>query len=263
MIKLSYYPKSSSLVLCLLVIVLTAPACKTIKKITNRDTEEFSASVLRQQLIGHQVKADWLEGKAKIGFEGLGQKVGATASIKLRKDSLLWMNVKKLGFEVARVQVTKDSVYMINRLSNQYLVKDLDYLEKQYNLPADFNTLQALILGNPIFFVKRNMQAENTAEAHHLFAEENGKSNHFWMMPEKFSLTKMSFEDNMANRSLALLLQEYTETPDNQNFSYLRNIDLNSRETGQVNIEIAFSKVVLNEPTAFRFEIPKRYTRVD
>lgn len=263
MIKLPYYPKSTSLVLCLLLIALTAPSCKTIKKITNRNTEEFSASVLRQQLIGHQVKADWLEGKAKIGFEGLGQKVGATASIKLRKDSLLWMNVKKLGFEVARVQVTRDSVYMINRLSNQYLVKDLDYLEKQYNLPADFNTLQALILGNPIFFVKRNMQAENTAEAHHLFAEENGKSNHFWMMPEKFSLTKMSFEDNSANRSLGLLLQEYTETPDNQNFSYLRNIDLNSRETGQVNIEIAFSKVVLNEPTAFRFEIPKRYTRVD
>lgn len=263
MIKLSYSPKSTSLVLWLLVIIFTAPSCKTIKKITNRNTEEFSASVLRQQLIGHQVKADWLEGKAKIGFEGLGQKVGATASIKLRKDSLLWMNVKKLGFEVARVQVTRDSVYMINRLSNQYLVKDLDYLEKQYNLPADFNTLQALILGNPIFFVKRNMQAENTADAHHLFAEENGKSNHFWMMPEKFSLTKMSFEDNSANRSLGLLLQEYTETPDNQNFSYLRNIDLNSRETGQVNIEIAFSKVVLNEPTAFRFEIPKRYTRVD
>jgi len=248
---------------CFLSLLMIFSSCKSIKKITGVKTDELSPAKVQQQMIQNQVQADWLTAKAKLGFEGLGQKMGATSTIKLRKDSLLWMNVKKLGFEVARVQVTKDSVFVLNRLTNEFLAKDLDYLERQYNLPADFNTLQALILGNPIFFVNRNLKLENTPEAYHLFATEGSKVNDFWLSPGNFLLNKMSFEDKSSRRSLALLLQDYTETSDNQNFSYLRNVDLNSQETGQVNIEISFSKVVLNEPTAFRFDVPKRYTRVD
>lgn len=255
-------PKFTKLV-CLLCVFMMISSCKSIKKVAGIKTDELSPAKVQQQMIRNQIRADWLTAKAKIGFEGLGQKIGATSTIKLRKDSLLWMNVKKLGFEVARVQVTKDSVFVLNRLTNEYLAKDLDYLEKQYNLPADFNTLQALILGNPIFFVNRNLQLKTTPDAYHLFASEGSKLNNFWLSPQNFLLNKMSFEDKSSRRSLAFLLQDYTETPDNQNFSYLRNVDLNSRETGQVNIEIAFSKVVLNEPAAFRFDIPKRYTRVD
>ncbi len=143
------------------------------------------------------------------------------------------------------------------------MAEDLDYLQRTYNLPADFNSLQSLILGNPIFYVNRNLKLENTPDAYHLFASEGSKVNDFWLTPDSFLLNKMSFEDKSSRRSLAFLLQEYAETSDNQNFSYLRNVDLNSQETGEVSIEISFSKVVLNEPTAFRFDIPKRYTRVD
>lgn len=254
-------PKLSKILL--LAILLIASSCKSIRKITAAKPDELSPAKVQQRMIRNQVQAEWLTGKAKIGFEGLGQKMGATSTIKLRKDSVLWMNVKKLGFEVARVKVTPDSVFVLNRLRNEYMAEGLDYLEQEYNLPADFNSLQALILGNPIFYVNRNLKLENTPEAYRLFASEGSKMNDFWLTPESFLLNKMSFEDKSSRRSLAFLLQEYAETSDNQNFSYLRNVDLNSQETGQVSIEISFSKVVLNEPTAFRFDIPKRYTRVD
>lgn len=261
--KLPYNPNALLFLLFFVGIILLLPSCKTSKKIANKRVDEVGASFLREQLIRSQVKAEWLTAKVKLGFEGLGQKVSATATIKMRKDSVIWMTIKKLGFEVARVQLSRDSVYVIDRLNNQYFVKDLDYLEKQYNLPADFNTIQAILLGNPVFYVTRNMKVEHTNEEHHLYAEEMSKANHFWLTLSDYRLTKMSFTDHATKRDLVLSLQNYSETSDRQNFSYLRNIDLNSRETGEVSMEIVFSKVTLNEPETFRFEIPTRYTRVD
>ncbi len=243
-------------------IALLAGGCKSTRSTRTGDTGQATPSQLMEALLAGQFKANWLEAKAKITFDDGNQQLSVNASIKMRKDSLLWASIKKLGFEIARVQVTPDSVYIIDRINNEYAVRDIKYLEKQVSAPASLNTLQALLLGNPIFFTTRDLQAEAKLPYYHLFGEKDGLENHFWLSADNRQLKKMDFNDQRERRSVSMALEEYAKVSNRQDFSYLRNMEMQSSATGKVQVELRFSEVEIDKPLDMRFDIPQRYTRV-
>ena len=247
----------------LLVLLFAVTACRSAKEVKTAPAEDQTASRLMDHLIRHQVQAEWLEARAQISFEGADQRGSATASIILRKDSLVWLSVRKLGFEVARAQIDKDSFYLINRLTNEYTIKGLDHLARSYNLPANLKTIQAIFLGNPVFLNTRDMQYTTEEQHYHLVSAADQLENHFWMDTATLSLVRILYGDQRSKRQVDLLLQDYQPLDAEQNFSYLREIKVDSSELGEAAIEIDFSDVKINSPQEIRFSIPSRYTRVD
>lgn len=245
----------------LVLIAGLAGGCKTSRTAVLTTRNATAASVM-QLLVSNQVNASWLDAKAKITFNGDDQKISVAATIRMRKDSLIWASIKKLGFEIARVKITRDSVYVLDRINSQYMVHDMKYLEDQVSAPASLNSLQALILGNPVFFSTSNMQLETNTPFYHLYSEKEALENHYWITLEDHMLKKMDINDGRARRNMSMELNEYAKVPEHQNFSYLRTIEMDSQETGKVEVELKFSDVVLNTPVDLRFDIPERYTRV-
>ncbi len=62
----------------------------------------------------------WLRMNARLAFTDAGGTVNATARIKMRQDSVVWLSVTAL-IEAARAIVDKDSAQLINRLKREYL----------------------------------------------------------------------------------------------------------------------------------------------
>lgn len=245
------------------LLALLAISCKPSKEVKPIVVEDLSTTKLMDHLVRNQVRAEWLEAKAKIGYDGEDMRVSASASIVMRKDSLIWMSIKKLGFEVARAQIDVDSVYLINRLTNEYTIKDLNYLASTYNLPANLKTIQAIFLGNPVFLNTKSMQLNQEEEKHHLVSSSGQLENHFWLDMTNLSLLRARYDDLRNQREVDLTLSDYQPLDAEQNFSYLRQIRVSSSELGKAAIEIDFSDVKINNPKAVRFTIPPRYTRVD
>lgn len=213
-------------------------------------------------MIENQIKADWFSSNAKIVYQNGNQILKGSSSIKMRKDSIIWMNVKKFGFEVARVQITQDSVYILDRINGAYMVKDMNYITEEFNLPANFSTLQAILLGNPVFF-SRELEAKNETLSYHLTGESNSIKNDFWLNGINYQLHKMDFFDKKERRTLKNTLESYQKLADEQNFSYFRRLELHNPKSEQLSIELTFSKIEINIPKDIRFEIPSRYTRMD
>ncbi len=253
---------SSFFLLLIGITALSGSGCKTTRSARTGNLDNASPSQLMEALLAGHIKADWLDAKAKITFNDGNQQLSVNASIKMRKDSLIWASIKKLGFEIARVQVTPDSVYIIDRINNEYAVRDLKYLEKQVSAPASLATLQALLLGNPLFFTTKDLQAEVKLPFYHLFGEKEGMENHYWLSADKRQLKKMDFNDLRERRSVSMGLEEYAKVTDRQDFSYLRNMEMQSSATGKVQVEVRFSEVVIDKPLDISFDIPDRYTRV-
>lgn len=246
-----------------LVLLLLLGACTPKKAVIGDSLKENTPEAMMDKLVRNQVYAEWLDAKAKISYNDGYQTISANATIKMRKDSILWIAIKKLGFEVARMQVTRDSVYILDRLNNEYDIKDLSYLESSLNIPANLQMLQAFLLGNPVFFTRKNLQLETAEGGYHLWGKDEMKENHFWMNGKQLLLEKTTLSDGRSGRNMALELKEHADLTGNQKFSYLRQLELNSRETGKVNAEISFSSVEINNPIEIHFEIPERYTRMD
>lgn len=244
-------------------LMLWSSGCSSSRKTAATKVEERTPEFLVRQMLENQVRAEWMEAKAKVNFDDGYLSMGATANIRLRKDSVLWIAVRKLGFEVGRAMITPDSIYVLDRLNNEAVVKDIGYITKLYNIPADFQVLQSLMLGNPLFFMTRGFQSELSEQGYRVFGTRNGLESSYRIDGQGFQLESMSFDDQHTRRRIQMHFDEYDRAAENQNFSYLRNLEVDSRETGKVSIGIHFSQVEFNVPKNIRFEIPDRYTRVE
>ncbi|MEM0992120.1 MAG: DUF4292 domain-containing protein [Bacteroidota bacterium] len=244
-----------------LALSLLLTNCKGLKGV-NKEDDKMDAEKVRLAMLKNQVRADWLNASAKISLNGGGMAQSASASIRMQKDSLIWMSVKKLGFEIARALITQDSVYLIDRFNRQYMENDLNFLSESYNLPANLETLQAVLLGNPVFLTNAPLQLEQSEGQYHLFNEGERKGS-YWLGQENMQLLQMKLEDTDANQKLDVALLDYRLLADNQFFSYLREIEITSESTGDSSVMLSFQKVELNEPKSVRFEVPKSYSRIE
>lgn len=223
-----------------------------------------STRYLQKQLKSKELDVEWLSARAKITFKDIEQTRKFTANIRMRKDSVIWMNVKKINVEAFRILITTDSIYIIDRLKKEYYIEDLRLVEEKFNFPGQFQALQTAILGNPYFFEKQKLSA-SIANQQYQLTGDNGvrtKSDYF-LNGQFYSLEQMAFFDVERDRKLTIFLEEYAPVLEAAfQFAHSRKFEVESEETGNASIKMKFSKVELNVPKAIKFSISDRYKLV-
>ncbi|MDX1910676.1 MAG: DUF4292 domain-containing protein [Saprospiraceae bacterium] len=203
-----------------------------------------------------------LTAQAKVFIEGDGQSVSATANIIWLRDSVLWVNIKKFGFEAARALITKDSVFVLNRLDKTYTAGGLESLQRQYSLPAGFELLQSVVLAEAWFFPELSLNADIKDGLHRL-SGSNGRYTADYRMPEAtFWLQQVFFYEQREARSVSILFEKYKNEAVAGWFPYLRTVEAFSEESGSLRLSIEFNDVSFNQPKSYRFEIPGHYERM-
>jgi len=254
----------------LLFSLFLITSCSTSRKTQTGDTattklKKRSARYLQKQLKAKELDVEWLSARAKITYKDVEQTRKFSANIRMRKDSVIWMNVKKASIEAFRILITTDSIYVIDRLKKEYYIEDLKLVEEKFNFPGQFQALQTAILGNPYFFEKQKLSA-NIAEQLYQLTGDNGvrtKSDYF-LDGQSYNLEQMAFFDVERDRKLNIFLEEYLPVlEDVFQFAHNRRFEVESEETGNASITMKLSKVELNVPKAIKFSISSRYKLVD
>jgi len=96
-----------------------------------------------------------VETQFSLKLESPERNVSASGTLRVAQDSVMWLYIKALGFEVARAKFTKDSVFAVVKLKNQYFKGDYSLVQKFIPVAADYNILQSLFL-NRMFIVPEN-----------------------------------------------------------------------------------------------------------
>jgi len=222
----------------------------------------MTASSLMKRMEKQRLSPEWFESRLRIDYADEDMSVSASATLRMKKDSLLWLSVKKLGFEIARVQVTRDSVYVVDRFNKEYTIEGLAYLAESYGLPAgSLAELQDFILGNPVFFGSDALEIEPLGPTYRLQGSSPDMAAEYLIGTDDFLLKKMAFKDLRQEQEMSALLEGYEDLEGQRKFSYIRNLMLESKYSGQANVALQFSNVALNVPKQIRFDIPSRYTR--
>ena len=251
-----------SLYLFLIGLVITS--CKSKKVIPNeKDISEKSTTFLLKALGQNKVEAEWLTAKAKINYKDDNEKIKFTSYIRMRKDSVIWFVIKKAGVEAIRTQITTDSVYIINRQAKEYAIKDLNIFVEKYNMPSSFEAIQTMLLGNVIYLTNLKPDTEIKNNQHHLYVEKDNVRAEYWMNGTTFKLNEMQFSDIRNDQTFRMTFEDYKELEDEQFFSYFRNLNVSGKNTNNIDMDIKLSDIKINEPKNIRFEIPKRYKKVD
>ncbi len=265
--------------LLFVALTLTLFACKTSKKTSTKTittTPTFanaplSISTVLLKMQGNNLDFERMNGDAGVDYRGQPMNIAVSSTVRWRRDSVIWMNVRKLGFTVARIQVTRDSVFVVNYLQSNYIAKNLSYIEKTFGVPLDFSILQDILLGNPVFLTdKDKLTLEKPIDGDVILRGKDTRWKATYKLDAtNFTVKEMLFEEPGTNRLLKICYKNYgnVRVPNGtqQNFSYLRTIDVESPQTGKVSVvlEVDAESLEINVPKNIKFEIPNHYQRMD
>jgi hypothetical protein len=253
------------LFLIIIFLSLSVLSCKGTKGGSTASLKKRSTSYLLKKVQQNRVEADWLDAKAKLDFDSDEFSIGATAYIRMKKDSAIWIVGKKFGIEGVRALITKDSVYYLNRLESEYMIKDISFLQKQFNLPINFYDLQDILLGNAVLLSEAGLLESSKDSTHYLLKEKDEKSEvkSYVINGQNFYPEEMFFKQGTNRRTARLEFGDHRPMEGTNKFSYFRALQFISPETGTISLDLKFSKVDLNTPKSLTFDIPSHYTKVD
>ena len=220
--------------------------------------EEDNPSLFLKKAI---LAPEWMEGKCQLQMESEDSNLSGQGIIRIRRDSAIWVSLRKLGFEVGRALILKDSFFYLNRLNNVFEAHPISFIKEKYQLPGDFLHLQALLLGNaPIddssdFIVTNKESFEWQLQK----SMDNGTLSLAWDFNNK-RISAMDWGQPSSNKYFKMKFGDYKALESKQQFSYFRDLNIQSAETGNLHVVLSFNQVQFNLPVSLRFDVPQRYS---
>jgi len=211
-----------------------------------------------------EIDFDYFEAKAKLNFKDHEYDVRAKANIRMKMDSVIWLNFSAVGISGGRCLITKDSITLINMIKKEYYVFGYDHLSKKFNYPLTYDVVQSIILGNmPKKLemddkVERNEEFYKVLQTNEPFLLES-RINAKTLKLEFVNITERDTENN------ATIQYGNFNLVNDHAFAYTALVNLlyeNNLGKFITNVDIEYSKAEISDkPLRFPFNIPNKYER--
>lgn len=135
--------------LAVLMVGLLA-SCGVFKKDQpDYSLEGFPSEEEARAIYVNEQGIDWFDAKYQTKIEG-PMNISLKMSLRMKRDSAIWISLSPgMGFEVARILIRPDSVWVVDKINKKYMVDSQEQLAERFQLPVDFQTLQSLFLAEP------------------------------------------------------------------------------------------------------------------
>jgi hypothetical protein len=225
--------------------------------------ESFFTSVLDNAL-----RFNTLSARMNLDFSSLQQEFSSRVQVKMVYDDRIQLSLQPvLGIEVFRIELSNDSIKILDRLNKRYVSDNYNQLKNELAINFNFQNLQAL-LTNRIFIpgerqISKNhfrqfRVSKNSHTAEFQWKDRSGAYYTFLADGEE-KLLSTSFEDETQKFTF-----EYSrfQTVNNQLFPMRMTARLTSGDDIHGTVVFAFSTPEINSPLTLDFTVPSGFNRV-
>ncbi|HAI82671.1 MAG TPA: hypothetical protein DCL43_03305 [Chitinophagaceae bacterium] len=263
-----------------LILLVSLVACRPVKRaqkieiaVTSKDTVQRvvvdsvakvdSSGILKdwyQQMGRRTITFNTFYAKVKVDYNDASGGGQATAFIRMKKDSVIWVSLNQLGIEGYRLLVTRDSVYLMNKLKNRLQVRSIQYLQELTELPLDFEGLQDVIIGNPVF-VNDNIISYKKNDDGLMLLMLGDVFKHLITLDNNFNvvLSKLDDANELRNRTCVIRYSNYEYM---NNIAFATNREISVAEKSKLDVTLEFKNYTFNQPLTFPFNVPSKYKRM-
>ena len=221
-------------------------------KLVHETLRSFNAHTINFKTFSAKIKVDIEDSK--------GKQPDLVAVVRIIKDSAIWVSLSAsiLNIEVYRVLITRDSVVLLNKLEKEVQRRSLDYLQEVVQIPIDFNTVQNLLVGNPVFY-NDSINSYKQSDDFILITYVGAVFKNLLTLSTETKILKHIKLDDIdisRNRTADITYDNYDEK-DGINFSTSRKIIVT--EKNKLDIRLNFKQYEFNKELSVTFNIPKNY----
>ncbi len=290
-----------------IILLLVGLSCKTTKNIPRETSEtnnaqpklkNYGIGKLLDSITSKYLVYQNLSIKFKLNAEFSQENHELEGILRIKKDSLMWISLTApLGIEVARIVLSKDSVFFLNKLKREYLIKPYTFFEHLLNIELSYNDIQS-IFTNQIFLFSETDEERNLAMNPYSSERDMIKKTFFRdkdsvnyvlkthrkhkikrimkkppkdenniivenikIMPNLFKIQSVEIFDYIDNRYLLINYSDFdliNQTP------FPTTIDFRVKDsTLTFFLKLRYNKITLNQPFNYSFSIPDSYKKID
>jgi len=270
-------------IIAIVTIATLAFACRPVKKvqtinaaISKKDTvqtivikeaEKIDSSAIVRDIMSKVVKKKidftTFNAKIKVDYEGQETSQHATAYLSMKKDSIILIKVVgPLGVVAIQVQITKDSVVVMNKLDKTVRLRSINYLQEASQIPFDFSTLQDVIIGNPVFITNSIVSYKSYNDQFLVFMTGKLFKHLITLDNADFKPlhSKLDDIDPLQNRTCDITFSNYETKESGIHFATYRSVSVSQKS--KLDIYLDFKDYKFNEPLNYMFSVPKNYKRL-
>ncbi|TPE43831.1 DUF4292 domain-containing protein [Pontibacter mangrovi] len=209
-----------------------------------------------------EVKVDnleftYLSAKGQITLNDKNDNLSSGVSIRMRKDSVIWVSVLPgLGIEAARMMLTQDSVYFMNRLKKEYAATDYGFLRNKLQVDLNFEVLQSILLGN--YQAAGAEKVMDTGDLQHVQQQRQNLTFDYFISSLNNKLKQLNAEDINTGNTITV---KYNSFEPIGQVPFAHELIAQVLQKGEVSdFTLRHSRVTVSEePLTFPFGVPGDY----
>lgn len=240
----------------LLPVVMLATSCS--KKIANLDKYDRGKKVEVRE-----IDFNYFESKTKVRYQEGEQKLNGNATIRIKKDSLIWFSVSpSVGIEITRAVITPDTIIVMNRLEKEFYTFNFKTLSDYFNFKIDYNLVQSVLLGNlPVEF-ENDDEIEKSGDYYKISRKKGFLSIDSYVQNQTKKLETVIMKEVFGKNQLSLKYGDFGELNE---YLFPNSCQVNltyDTPKGPVvtSVDIEHSKAEISDKALrFPFNIPSRY----
>jgi len=237
-------------------------SCKSVKN-TKGNLAYMNSKKIIENHYNKNVYPDHLKAQLVFKYKGKEELPSINASMRMIKDSVIWMSFSKLGFPVGKLMISPDRVLFYEKINKKYFDGDYRLISEQIGTKMDFEKVQSLFFGEPIFDLKKRKYKAEIDENHYKLTskkKEAGFDTFFWFDPVFFNLIKEEFILPGEQKKVKIDYS-YTNKKESLNLPRDFSITLNTKK-GNTRIEVQYRKLEPDVRLNFPFKMPENYKEI-
>lgn len=211
-----------------------------------------------------EIDFEFFQGKARINHKDDKKERDVKANIRMRRDSVIWMDISVVGVSGARTLINKDSITIRSNVDKEYFVFEFSELSKRFNFTIDYHIIQAAMLGN-LIYDRRPEDVVRSDGTYNVLEQTMGTITiKNYINAASAKLEKVELTESNTSNSLVVNYSNF-QSVGTKTFPFNGFIEILYKTTAGViknTILIEWSKAEVGDrELRFPFNIPKKYER--
>lgn len=246
-----------------LLILLFVISCKSKSSTTTNSVKGLSANKVIRNHYKSSFNQKTINARAKIKYKGKSDLPSVSASIRIKKDDVIWISLSKLGFPLGKVLITKDQVSYYEKINKTYFEGDFELLSNFLGTELDFEKVQNLLLGQAILNLRKERHNVELKDANYELTprKENDLFDILYLINgDHFKLNAQQIAQEEENKLLTIGYSDYEKVEDT---FFPKKVLITAKENNYTTtVDVEYKSVVFNKSVHFPFEIPKGYKEI-
>jgi len=248
------------------LILFVIASCKTKKTVAEQTVSQEAvvdnkAKDIIQKHYENKLNFQTASIRTSASYEDKKQSLSISADIRIKKDEIIWINLKFFGIPMAKALITPTRVSYYEKTNNTYFDGDYSILTKMLGTDLDFQKVQNLLLGRPIDnLTKEDFVAEIVDNLFLLKSKKKTDVEKFFSFETANYLLKKQFINQISkNRSVMV---NYPSFFNQDNMFLPTGVSILANQQDQVKIDIEYKKITFNESLTYPYSIPDGYSQI-